>query len=109
MSSLPDHICPLCSQVRPREQIHEHIASEHPLLRLNTIKVIHAHHPWWSPEDGACEPCWKSFRDASRALEMLRHARQRNTYWNAPVFERRSPPAAHPIATHYDSDRQEES
>jgi hypothetical protein len=45
MISIPESICPLCSQVFPRDLLREHIISEHPRLRHSTIKVIQAYHP----------------------------------------------------------------
>lgn len=79
MSVLPDGICPLCSKVFPRERLQDHVAVEHPRLRQNTILVIQAYHPSWVLEHGACETCWKTYRDAGRILGMLREARSRNS------------------------------
>ena len=75
MISFPESICPLCSQIFVRERLHEHIDSEHPRLRQSTIKVIQAYHPGWHEDHGACGPCWCSFRDAGRILNMIRSAK----------------------------------
>ncbi|SPE60053.1 hypothetical protein SBV1_370037 [Verrucomicrobia bacterium] len=75
MSPSPESTCPLCSQVLPHEQLYQHIATEHPRLRHNTIKVIQAYHPDWHADDGACEPCWKSFRDASQVLDLMKRSK----------------------------------
>lgn len=70
-----DAICPLCSQIHLREQLHSHIANEHPRVREQTIQVIQAYHKGWAAEHGACEPCWKSFRDAGCILSVLKQAK----------------------------------
>lgn len=75
MTALPDTICPLCSDALAPELLHDHIAVEHPPLRHGTIKVIQAYHPWWSEEHGACESCWKSYRDAGRVLHQLKSSK----------------------------------
>jgi hypothetical protein len=67
-----ESICPLCSQVFPSEMLQNHIASEHPRLRHRTIKVIQAYHPGWLEEHGACGPCWRSYRDASQILNVIK-------------------------------------
>lgn len=72
---LPDKICPLCSRVFPREQLHDHINAEHPHSRRNTIRVIQAYYSAWVEDHGACELCWKSFRDAGQALDLLKGAK----------------------------------
>lgn len=74
-SCYPDAICPLCSQFFPRGELHDHIGSERPDLRANTTVVIQAYHPGWEVEHGACETCWKSYRDAGRMLSLLRTSR----------------------------------
>ena len=79
MIALSETICPLCSQPFPTAQLHQHIASEHPLWRHGTIKVIQAYHPGWIEEQGACESCWKSFREAGRVLNQLKGSRPQNT------------------------------
>jgi hypothetical protein len=79
MISLPDSICPLCSQIYARELLHEHIASEHLRLRQTITKLIQAYHPGWVEDHGACAPCWKSYRDAGRVLNMMKSARPHNT------------------------------
>ena len=78
MNSIPDSICPLCSQVFPRELLREHINSEHSRLRHSTIKVIQAYHPGWVEDHGACEPCWRSYREASRMFNQMKIARPQN-------------------------------
>jgi|ERR1039458_1912132 hypothetical protein len=78
MNSVPDSICPLCSQVFPRELLREHINSEHSRLRHSTIKVIQAYHPGWVEDHGACEPCWRSYREASRMFNQMKIARPQN-------------------------------
>lgn len=77
----PEAICPLCSQVYLREQLRSHIARERERVREQTIQVIQAYHKDWAAEHGACEPCWKSFREAARVLSLLRQTkRQRPDY-----------------------------
>ncbi len=71
----PESICPLCSQVFPSESLYKHIAFEHPSLRHNTIKVIQAYHPSWAEDHGACGPCWRSYRDAGRILNIIKGAK----------------------------------
>lgn len=95
-STFSESICPLCSQVFPREQIHEHSTSEHPLLRQRTIQVIQAYHPGWVEERGACEACWKSYRDAGRILNVLKEARRRfdSEYWSPAQPAASTPRAA---------------
>ncbi len=85
MSSLADSVCPLCEKGFPGERLHQHIDSEHARLRRNTIQVIQAYHPDWVEEDGACEPCWKSFRDAGRMLDVLRTAKRQKAgdFWSS--------------------------
>ncbi len=78
MSSFPEAICPLCSQIFPHEKLYAHITSEHPHLRHNTIRTIQAYYPGWLEDHGACEACWKSFRNASQILSVLRSARPHN-------------------------------
>ncbi len=73
---LRQRICPLCSRVFPHEQLYDHINSEHPYSRRNTIAVIQAYHPAWMEDHGACERCWKSFRDAGQALDLLKGAQR---------------------------------
>lgn len=74
--TLPDKICPLCSRVFPREQLYDRINSEHPHSRRNTIKVIQAYYPAWVEDHGACELCWKSFRDAGQVLDLLKGSKR---------------------------------
>ncbi len=73
---LRERICPLCSRVFPHEQLYDHMKSEHPHARRNAIKVIQAYHPAWVEDHGACESCWKSFRDAGQALDLLKGAQR---------------------------------
>jgi len=72
-------ICPLCSQIHAREKLYSHISEEPPRVREATIKVIRAYHKGWLAEHGACEPCWKSFRDAGRILIVLKQTRPQST------------------------------
>jgi len=62
----PDGICPLCSGVFTREQLHDHISLERPHLRNSTIKAIQARHLSWLEEHGACQSCWSSFCNKCR-------------------------------------------
>lgn len=71
----PEAICPLCSQIQDREHLRSHIQSEHARVQETTIKVIQAYHKSWVLEHGACEACWKSFRDAGRILVVLKQTR----------------------------------
>ncbi len=73
-----DGFCPICLRNCSPEQLHAHIRSEDPRRRQKTIEVIRAYNPGWSPEHGACESCWNSFRDAGRVLAMLKGANQRH-------------------------------
>jgi hypothetical protein len=75
MNSTLESICPLCSQVIPRELLRGHITSEHPRLRHSTIKVIQAYHPGWAEDHGACGPCWRSYREASRMFSQMKSAK----------------------------------
>lgn len=78
MISFPDGICPLCSQVHARELLQEHIVLEDPRLREAIIKLIQAYYPGWIQDHGACAPCWRSYRDASRAIYVMKSARPQN-------------------------------
>ncbi len=75
MNTFPDAICPLCSQVYPRERLHSHIAGEEERVRESTIEVIQAYHDGWDAEHGACEACWRSFREAGRILSQLKQSK----------------------------------
>lgn len=75
MNEFPEAFCPLCSQIHVRECLHDHINDEHPRVREATIRVIQAYHKGWMAEHGACEPCWKSFRDAGCILNVLKQTR----------------------------------
>jgi hypothetical protein len=72
MCAFPEAICPLCSQFYARDQLQLHIAAEDVRRRQMTIEVIQAYHKGWSKEQGACEACWKSFRDAGSILSVLK-------------------------------------
>ena len=76
--TLPNRNCPLCSRVFPQDQLFDHINSEHPYSRRNTIKVIQAYHSSWVEAQGACEHCWKYFRDAAQAIDRLKAGRRPN-------------------------------
>jgi len=67
-----DGVCPLCSEVFPLSLLHEHIQSEDARLRGSTVQVIQAYHGGWLEEHGACEPCWKSYRDAGQILSLMK-------------------------------------
>lgn len=78
MSAGPMTACPLCSRVLPHEQLYEHIASERARFRHSTIKVIQAYHPGWIEDQGACGRCWRSYRDASQIVNVLKGIRPQN-------------------------------
>ncbi len=86
MNTFPEGICPLCSQVYLRTRLYLHIATEHERVRKRTIHVIKAYHHGWKAEDGACEPCWKSFREAGCTLNLLKQVKpKRQGYdWQRP-------------------------
>jgi hypothetical protein len=88
MSSFPGSICPLCSQVFTRELLHDHITAEDLRLRENTIKVIQAYYPGWVQDHGACEPRWRSYRDAGRILNIMKCTRPQTAAgnWNPAEF-----------------------
>ena len=69
---MTDGVCPLCSEVFPLMSLHDHIKSEDARLRGSTVQVIQAYHGGWLEEHGACEPCWKSFRDAGQILGLIK-------------------------------------
>ncbi len=75
MNECSEAICPLCSRFHAQERLHAHIKEEHPRVREATVRLIQAYHKGWAAENGACEPCWKSFRDAGRTLSVLKQAR----------------------------------
>jgi hypothetical protein len=89
----PESICPLCSQVFLREQLYQHIASEHLRSRDSTIKVIQAYHPGWLQDHGACEPCWRSYREAGRMLKQMKSARPQTVagFWQPTEFAVQNP------------------
>ncbi len=70
MNDFSEGICPLGSRV------------------YETIQVIQAYHEGWSTEDGACEPCWRSFREAGRILHVLRQTKPKR-----PGYEWQQPDA----------------
>ncbi len=84
--AFPEAICPLCSKVHLRERLYSHIEAEHERVRKKTIEVIKAYHEGWSAGDGACEPCWKSFRDAGRILNLLKQMKPKRPgdEWRKP-------------------------
>ena len=79
MNSPPEGICPLCSRVFACQLLHKHIASEYPRVRQSTIEVIQARHPGWVEDDGACEPCWRLYRDTARILDQMKSAKSQNS------------------------------
>jgi hypothetical protein len=88
MIPIPDSICPLCSQVFPRELLTGHITSEPPRLRHRTIIVIQAYHPGWMEDHGACGPCWRSYREAGRMFNQMKCARPQDAtgFWKPAEF-----------------------
>ncbi len=86
MSNFFEGVCPLCSRVLPRDRLCSHIAAEHERVREKTIRIIRAYHEDWSVDEGACEPCWKSFREAGQILNLLRQTKpKRPGYgWRRP-------------------------
>ena len=86
MEMYSDALCPLCSQVYSREKLHTHIAAEEERVRTKTIRVIQAYHQGWSAEHGACLPCWKSFRDAGRILNLIQQTKPKRPgdEWRKP-------------------------
>jgi len=70
--TLTEGICPLCSQVFSLSLLHEHIQSEDARLRGSTVRVIQAYHGGWLEEHGACELCWKAYRDAGQILSLMK-------------------------------------
>ncbi len=82
VSEFAEAICPLCSQVYPREGLQTHIAAEHARVREKTIQLIQAYCKGWLSEHGACEACWKSFRDASCTLSVIKLTKPQHR-WNS--------------------------
>ncbi len=80
----PENECPLCARTFLREELHDLIASEEERLRESTILVIQAYHPNWTVEQGACGPCWRSYREAGRILSLLKQNRRHQNcdYWS---------------------------
>lgn len=67
--------CPLCGTAAPGNELLSHIRSEAQPFRSQIIQLIAAYHPGWVHERGACLPCWKSYREATRAINALKHVR----------------------------------
>ena len=84
MISFPEGICPLCSRVLAPELLRNHIVFEDPRMRQSTIQVIQAYHPSWVEDHGACEPCWRSYRDAVQMVAVMKSARRQTAAgcWN---------------------------
>jgi hypothetical protein len=80
-------MCPLCSRVVAREQLYEQIASEDPRVRHRTIKVIQAYHPGWVEDQGACGPCWRSYRDAVRIFLVMKSTRRQSAVGRSSLVE----------------------
>ena len=78
MILFPEGVCPLCSRVLALELLRNHIAFEDPRVRQSTIKVIQAYHPSWVEDHGACEPCWRSYRDAVQVVAIMKSAKAQN-------------------------------
>src|ERR1035437_7885583 len=78
MIPIPESICPLWSQVFPNDLLREHIDSEPPGLGQSTIKVVQGCHPGWVEAPGAGEPCWRSYREASRMFNQMKSAKPKN-------------------------------
>lgn len=78
MKTLVQSFCPLCLKDCPRAALPDHINSEREAIRQATIGVIQFSHPAWVAKDGACERCWKSYRDVSRVLNFFKEFRDRN-------------------------------
>ncbi len=98
MDSIPEAICPLCSEVFPREDLYEALTAEAPRQREKTIRVIQTYHPGWVPDDGACPSCWKSHRDAGRILGKIQRSRpaRRARPWEATPPARSGPVKSNP-------------
>ena len=75
MIEFPDSICPLCSEVFPRELLHEQIGLETGRSRERTVRVIQSYHPHWVEEHGACAACWKSYREAGQVIRIIKSTR----------------------------------
>ena len=78
MSVISEGICPLCARVRPRAELDESILAEEPRVGRRTIQVIQSYHPGWVEHQGACESCWRSYRDAGRILKVIESTRARD-------------------------------
>jgi hypothetical protein len=74
MNTTCQSVCPLCKKAIGAEQLFAHMASDHEQWRHSTIKVIRAYHPNWIEEDGACPTCWKSYRNATQILRLLKQS-----------------------------------
>ncbi len=104
MNTFSEAICPLCSRVFALDRLHLHIAIEDGRVREKTIQVIQAYHEGWSVEDGACEPCWRSFREAGRILNFLKQTKPKRPghEWLKPGAssgEEEAPTVGWPIST----------
>jgi hypothetical protein len=95
MSSLPNALCPLCSQVFAKEELYQHIISEHPRLRHGTIQVIQAYHPSWVQEQGACRRCWRNYSNASQQVELMKIDKQLNAIPTSELVKPLSPEPKH--------------
>jgi hypothetical protein len=73
MDATPFIQCPLCDTAIPGSELFSHIVSEPQPFRSQIIDLIAAYHPGWVHERGACLPCWKSYREATRAINSLKH------------------------------------
>ena len=75
MTEITDGICPLCSEVFPRESLREPIESEAAQMRERTVRVIQSYHRGWLEEHGACAACWKCYREAGQVVRILKTTR----------------------------------
>ncbi len=65
--------CPLCGTAVLGNELFSHMLSEPQPFRSQIIQLIAAYHLGWDQELGACLPCWKSYREATRAINALKH------------------------------------
>ncbi len=73
MDAIPFEQCPLCGTAARGNELFSHILSEPQPFRNQIIRLVAAYHPGWDHECGACLPCWKSYREATRAINALKH------------------------------------
>ncbi len=73
MDAMPFTQCPLCGTAVPGNELFSHMLSEPQPFRSQIIQLIAAYHPGWVDERGTCLPCWKSYREATRAINALKH------------------------------------